>query len=159
MRGDGLGHSLGGHQAVAIHREVSNPAALAFQPTADFRYRRMFDDRGDDVIALAAVGGGYAFDSVVVGLGAAAGKNQGVRRAAQEGGGLLPGLVNGGPGGQAEGVAAGGIAKVVVEVGQHSRRYLGVKGRGGIIVQINGVHSRAPASGGGGVSGKFWGVL
>ena len=156
MRGDGLGYSLGGYQAVAVHRQVSYPAALAFQPTADFRYRRMFDGRGDDVVAPVAVGGGYAFDSVVVGLGAAAGKNQGVGRAAQEGGRLFPGLVHGGPGGQAERVAAGGIAKVVVEVGQHSRRYLRVKGRGGVVVQINGVHSRAPAKGGGGgVSGKF----
>ena len=61
--------------ARAVDRQVRYPRAQPFEKPARLDDRRVLDSGGDDVIALVAQGEKYAFEGQVIGLTAAARKN------------------------------------------------------------------------------------
>ena len=100
--------------------------ALPFQPTADLDHCRVFYRGGDDVGTLVVSGrrdtrpGGhprYTLDGVVVGLCATAGKDDLVGLATKQSRYLAPGSLHRTLCDLTVGVTAGGIAKVIVEIG------------------------------------------
>ena len=90
-------------------------------------------------------GQGDALDGMVVALGAAAGEDHLVGLAAEQRRHLGAGGLDGALGRRAVGMAAGWIAKVLVEIGRHRLGHLGGDGRGGVVVEIDRFHACPPA--------------
>jgi len=82
--GDGPLNVGGVYHSVLVHRQHGDAVALAFEPLAGLQHRRVFDGRGDDVVAALTIGGGHTLDGAVVGLAAAAGEDDLGRLAAQQ---------------------------------------------------------------------------
>ena len=145
LRGDSLFHLPGVNHPVFVHWQIGNPVALGLQKLAHFNDGRMLHRRGDHMIATAPVGGHRALDGVVVGLGAAAGENELVAVAFEQFGHLPACRVDTVIGIASEQVAAGRVAKVFVNVGQHCLGYPRIDWSGGVVVQVNWVHECVPA--------------
>ena len=145
--GDGLLDLLRVDETVFVDGEVGGADALRLQVAADLGHRGVLDGRSDDVVAAVTVGSGDSLDGVVVGLGAAAGEDEIVFRAAEHTGNLLAGAVDSLTSGETEGVAAGGVAEEPVHVGQHGLGDGGVDGSGGVVVQVDAVHIRLRGDG------------
>ena len=104
------------------------------------------------MVSPLPVGSGDPFDGIVIGLGSATGENHLVTGTPQHFRKPAPGMVHGLLGSDSKDVAAGGIPKVLVDIGQHRLGHLGVDGRGGVVVQVDGIHSLATV---GGVKGRL----
>ena len=126
-------------EAVFLHRHVSDAVAVFLQALAGVEHGFVLGDRGDDVVALLAVHFGDALDGEVVALGGAGGEDHFLGgRADQLGDALARGL-HAFFGGPAEGViAAGGIAELLHEVGQHFFQHPRVHGGGGVVIHVDG---------------------
>ena len=126
-------------QAVLLHRHVGDAVAVLLQALAGVEHGLVLGDRGDDVVALLAVHLGDALDGEVVALGGAGGEDDFFGgRADQLGDALARGLhaLFGGP---AEGViAAGGVAELLHEVGQHLFQHPRIHRGGGVVVHVDG---------------------
>ena len=140
---DGLLHLLGRYHAHTVDGKVSHRPSLAFQVAADLLHGRVLDGRSDDVVARVPVRPRHAPDRVVVGLGAVAGEDDLVVVAAKHPSKLPPCQLDAFPRRPAEGVAAGGVTEVAVDVGRHGLCHLGVDRRGGIVVQVDCGQGRA----------------
>ena len=147
LGGDGLLNLLRVDHAMFVDGEVGGADAVRLQVAAHLGHGRMFDRRGDDVVATVTVGFRNSLDGVVVGLGAAAGEDEIVFRATEHTGNLLAGAVDSLTSGETEGVAAGGVAEEPVHVGQHGLGDGGVDGSGGVVVQVDAVHIRLRGDG------------
>mgnify|MGYP001196551236 FL=1 len=143
---DGFLDLFGVHQTVAIYGEVRHGEALPFQVAADFLDGGVFDGRGDNVTPSMPVAGRDAFDRVVVGFGAAAGKHHSARFATEQSRDLSPSSVHAISHLDAEGVAARRIAEAVPDVRHHRVGDLWVDGRGRVIVEVDAGHVFLPAA-------------
>ena len=102
-------------------------------------YCLVFGHNGNDVLSFAAIQFIDTFQGQVISLGRAGRKNDLARLGAYQCRHLLPGLDDGLFAFPAKGMAAAGrIAKLFREIGQHSVDYARVTGRGGIIVEVDG---------------------
>ena len=136
---DGLPQHVEIDQAVAFDRQVGDAVAVLFELLAGIENGFVLGGRGDDVVAFFGIHLGHAFDGEVVGLGGAAGEDDFAGRGADEVGDLFAGFVYGLLGHPAELViAAGGVAEVFGEVGQHRVENAGVHARGRVIIEIYG---------------------
>jgi hypothetical protein len=70
--------------AAAVDGNDGHIEAVPLQKSAGSEDCRMLDRTGDDVAALAPLGPGHPFEREVVGLAAAAGEDDLVRRAAKQ---------------------------------------------------------------------------
>ncbi len=89
----------------------------------------------------AAVMGGHALEHGIVGFGGAAGEDDLLGGAAQQGRDLLPGLAHRLPGLEPQGIVATGIAEFTFQIRPHGPENLRGHGGGGVVVQID--HGRA----------------
>ena len=126
-------------QAVLLDGHVGDAIAVLLEPLAGVEHRFVLGHRGDDVVALLAVHLGDALDGEVVAFGGAGGEDDFLgRRADQLGDALARGL-NALFGGPSEGVvAAGGVAELLDEVGQHLFQHPGIHRGGGMVVHVDG---------------------
>jgi hypothetical protein len=117
-------------------------AAFTLQEATDLGDRRMLD-RGNDELATVArrAQSRRADDRVVVGLGAAAGENDGPGAGAQQFRGLGAGLVDRRPGATAGGVAARGIGAAFAQPRQHGLEHARVERCRRVVVQIEQVRA------------------
>ncbi len=159
--GDGLQHAdlvVGGHdrdqdglvvhgalqvveidQAVFLHRQVGDAVAVLLQALAGVEHGLVLGDRGDDVIALLAVHLGDALDGEVVALGGAGGEDDFFRGRADQLGDALARRFHAFFGRPSERViAAGGVAELLHEVGQHLFQHPRIHGGGGVVVHVDG---------------------
>ena len=126
-------------QAVALHRQIGDPIAVLFELLAGIENGFVLGGGGDDVVAFFGIHLGHALDGEVVRFGGAAGEDDFARRGADQIGNLLARFIHRLLGHPAELViAAGGIAEVLREIGQHRLEDAGVHLRGRVIVEING---------------------
>ena len=130
-------------QAVFLHRQVGDAIAVFFEALAGIEHGFVLGDRGDDVVAFLAVHLGHAFDGEVVALGRAGGEDDFFGGGADQLGDALARRLHAFFAGPAERViAAGGVAELFHEVGQHLLQHPGIHGRGGVVVHIDGqLHS------------------
>src|SRR5947207_1222247 len=98
----------------------------------------MLDGTGNDVTGRIA---GQAKEGEVVRLGGAAGEDDLIGLSAEQGGGSLAGVLQGLASAAADTMSAGGIAEGVGEIGAHRLPDGGQRRRGGVVVEINGVHA------------------
>ncbi len=96
----------------------------------------VFCGAGDEVIFFG-VETACGEDGGVVGFGAAAGEDDFVGVAVEEGGGLFAGEVDGFADGFGGGVGAGGIGKVIFEEWEHGLEDGGVELGGGVVVEVD----------------------
>ena len=102
-------------------------------------------DSGDDVLfPLTLPKTGSRENRLVICLAAAGGKQDLLRLAAQLPGDLCPCLLEGLVGPLPHGVEAGGVAVLLVEVGQHGRNGLRTHFRGSGVVRIYVHHDEIP---------------
>lgn len=146
--GDGL-LDLGGVDAAdAVDGQVGDGKASLLELGAGGQHRLVLNRRGDQVVAAGAQRHGGAGDGEVVALGGAGGEHDLLLCAgAKEPAEPLAGRADGGGGLLAVAVRAGGVAEHGGEVGQHRPERAGVKGGGGLVVQVDRAsgHGRAPA--------------
>ncbi len=125
-------------QAIAFHRQIGDAVAVLFELLAGIENRFVLGRRGDDVVAFFGIHLGHAFDGKVVGFGGAAGEDDFLRRGADQIGNLFARFIHGLFGFPAEFmVAAGGVAEMFGEVGEHRVEDARIHSRGGVIVEIN----------------------
>jgi len=125
-------------QPFGVHRQVGDAEAVQpGQAVAGGEDGGVFGGLGDDVVAAVAVGQGGAADGQGVGLGAAAGEHDLLGRGVDEFGDGGPCRGDGGVGGAAVGVVAGGVAEVLGQVRQARLGHPGVDGCGGVVVQVD----------------------
>ena len=129
-------------QAITRDRNVRDGDALFFESLAGVKHGFVFDSRGNDVLR-GSRGGDDAEDRVVVGLGAAAGKDNFLRAGVEERGHLIARGFDRGPGALAEGVDRGGVAKIGGEIGKHGLEDGGLDRGGGVVIEIDAVHGAA----------------
>ena len=125
--------------AVLLHRQVGDAESVLLQALAGVEHRFVLDGLGDDVIALFLVHLGDALDGKVVALGGAGGKDDFLRGRADQLGDAFARLLHrllGHPSKLM--VAAGSVAEVLGEVGQHLFHHPRIGPRGGVVVHING---------------------
>ena len=103
----------------------------------------MFGDLGDDVVAALAIHLGNALEREVVRLGGTGGEDDLLGGGPDQLGDLSACGLNGGLSLPAKlMIAAGGIAELAGEVGQHGFEDPRVHGRGGVVIHIEGkVHA------------------
>ena len=132
LRGDGLFHRGGVHQAVLVHVQGSDPVIHQAQGAQGIEHGFVLDVGGDDVAAFLPEADGHAFEGMVVGLGAAGGEDHflGVGGVDQRRH-LGPGLFQGGGGRLAHLIVGGRVAEDGLQVLGHRLFDLGVQGRGG----------------------------
>ena len=92
------------------------------------------------MLSFIAVLVGNALEGQVIGLGAAGGEYDLPGFGSQEGGHLLPGVLQSLFGLQAIAVQAGGVAEFFGEIGQHGLQDLWIEGSGGGVVHVNALH-------------------
>ena len=125
-------------QPVALHRQISDPIAVLLELLAGIEHRFVLGGRGDDVIAFFGIHLRHALDGEVVGFGGAAGENDFLRGGADQIRNLLARFVHRLLGHPAELViAAGGVAEILGEIGQHRVEDPRVHRRRRVIVEIN----------------------
>src|SRR6185312_8010773 len=130
-------------ESVAFDGQVGDAVAVLLELLAGVEDRFVFRYRRDNVIPFFGVHLGDALDREIVGFGRAGGEDDFAGGGADEVGDLFAGLVHGLFGDPAELViAAGGIAEVLREVGQHGVENARVHRRRRVVVEINGcLHS------------------
>ena len=125
--------------AILLHRQIGDAEAVLLQPLAGVEHRLVLGGLGDDVIALFAVHLGDALDGKVVALGGAGGEDDLLRRRADQLRNLLARLLHrllGHPSKLV--IAAGRVAEVLGEVGQHRLHHARIDARGGVVVHVDG---------------------
>ena len=138
FRADGGFQLIRVDPAVFLHRQIGDFVAVFFEALAGVEDSLVLDGLGDDVIALFAVHFRDALDHQVVGFGGAAGENDLFRRGVDQRSDLLARGFDGFFAGPAEAViAAGGVAKLLGEIGQHRFHDARIDGRGRVIVHVN----------------------
>ena len=108
----------------------------------------VFDRRRDDV-ARRGVAGGQPEDCQVIGLGRRGGEDDLARAGAEQPCDRVATSLDGVAGGTAQDVAAGRVAELLAQQGQHRRQDGLVQGRRGVVVEIDdvaGVHRSASSS-------------
>ena len=100
----------------------------------------MLHRRSNYVVALFTVSAENPLDGVVVGLSTAAGEDDFVLFSSQHLRQLPPGVIHRLLSGHARHVGAGGVAVLLVDIGQHGLGHLGVDGSCGVVVEINVIH-------------------
>ena len=80
-------------------------------------------------------------DGVIIRFGAAAGEDNFLWASVEERGNLFAGGLDGGACALAEGVDGGGVAEVGGEIGEHGVEDGGVDGGGGVVVEVDAVHT------------------
>lgn len=147
----GLGVKGGGQvgqvqAAIDIDREARDTEAAFLERVAGVEDGLVLGGEGDDVAALGGVGGGHALDGGVEGLGRAAGEGNLLRHRTDQ---LRDGLTR-----HLHGLrrrpailvgAAGRIAEVRREKGEHRLQDPGIEGRGGVVVEVDGQGHAAAA--------------
>src|SRR5260370_19009822 len=78
---------------------------------------------------------------MIVGFGAATGENYFRGGGVEECGNLFASGFDGGAGGLAEGVNGRGVAEVGGEVGKHGVEDRGIDGGGGVVIEVDAVHT------------------
>ena len=106
----------------------------------------VFCGAGDEVIFFGVETAGGE-DGGVVGFGAAAGEDDFVGVAVEEGGGLFAGEVDCFADGFGGGVGAGGVGEVILEEREHGLEDGGVELRGGVVVEVDHAGWRVMACG------------
>ena len=125
--------------AVLLHRQIGHAEAVLLQPLAGVEHGLVLGRLGDDVVALLAIHLGDALDGKVVALGGAGGEDDFFRGRADQLGDPLARLLDRLLGHPAElMIAAGGVAEVLGEVGQHLLQHARIDARGGMVVHVDG---------------------
>src|SRR5208283_876229 len=107
-------------EAVCLYGQIGDAIAVLLEALAGVKYRLVFRNLGDDVVAALAVHLGDTLDGEVVALGGAGGKDDLLRAGADQLGNLLTRGFDGLLGFPPERVvAAGGVAEFGSEVGHH----------------------------------------
>ena len=137
--GDGVGHVIRADHAVLINRQIGDLGlARPFQGLTRVEHRLVFGHTRDDVVALVLIELGHALDGQIVGLCRTAGKDDFLGLGADGLGNLAAGGIDGLFSRPAKGmVAAGGIAKVFVEVRQHGLQHPWIHRSGGLVVHVD----------------------
>ena len=78
---------------------------------------------------------------MIVGFGAATGENNFLWAGVEECGNLFASGFDGGAGALAEGVNGRGVAEVGGEVGKHGVEDRGIDGGGGVVIEVDAVHT------------------
>ena len=130
-------------QAIFLHRHVSDAISVLLQALAGIEHSLVLGNRGDDVVALLAVHLGYALDGEVIALGGTRSEDNFFGGGADQLGDALASCFYALFARPAEGVvAAGSIAKLFHEIGQHLLQHPRIHGRGGVVIHVNGqLHS------------------
>ena len=113
--------------------------ALALPVLNHIEHRRMLHPCCDQV-ALFRLGLEGGPDGRIVALRAAGGENDFIRTGPQQGGDAFAGRVHGFAHLAAEAVHAGRVAVEFAQIGQHGREHFRGHGRGGVVVEIDGLH-------------------
>ncbi len=125
-------------QSIGLHRQIGHAVAVLLQPLAGVQHRLVLGHLGDDVVAAFAVHLRNALDGQVVALGGAGGKDDLLGGCADQLGNLLARRLHGLLGLPSKGVvAAGRIAELGGEVGQHRLQNPRIQRAGGVIIHIN----------------------
>ena len=131
-------HLVRVHQPVTVHRQVSDPAAGAFQPLASVEHRIVFGGNRDDVIAALMVQLRHSPDGQIVGLGGAGSENDLFGAGADQLSRLFPGQLDRRFRLPSEGVlAAGCVAEFLKEIRRHGLKDPRVHGGRGVMVHID----------------------
>jgi len=125
-------------QPILPQRQIGHAEAEFLQMLAGVKHRLMFGGRGDNVVALLAVHLGHALDGEVVALGSARGEDDLFRgRADQLGDSFARQLHRFFRHPSKRVIAAGGVAELLHEVGQHFFENPRIHGRGRMIVHVD----------------------
>ena len=125
-------------QAVGLHRQIGDAIAVFLEALAGIEHRLVLGDLGDDVVAALPVHLGDALDREVVALGRAGGEDDLLGGRADQLGDLFAGGFDALLGLPAKGVvAAGRVAKLRGEVGQHRLQHSRIELAGGVVVHVN----------------------
>src|ERR1035438_260151 len=125
-------------QAVFLDRHVGHAIAILLQALTGVEDGLVLGDLLDDVVALLVVHLSYALNGEVVALGGAAREDDFFRGGAHEFGDALACGFHTLFGSLAKGmVAAGGVAELLDEVGQHLFQYPGIHLGGGVVIHID----------------------
>ena len=124
--------------AVFLHRQIGDFVAVFFEALTGIEHGLVLGHLRDDVVALFAIHFRGAFDGQVGRFRGAAGENDFFRRGVDQLGDLAARVFHGFFGYPAEFVvAAGGVAELLSEIGQHRFDNARVHRRGRVIVHIN----------------------
>jgi hypothetical protein len=125
-------------QTVCFHWQVGDLAAGLFQALAGVQNRFVFSDLRDDVVAALAIHLGDALDGEIVRLGRAGGEDDLLGGRTDELGHLLACRFHALLGLPAEAVvAAGRVAELAGEEGDHCLEHARVHCRGGVVVHVD----------------------
>src|SRR6185437_3235045 len=125
-------------QAIARDQQVSDAITLFFQTLAAIEHSLMLAGNSNNVVALVSAGLGYAFDREIVALGRSRGEDDLLRVSANQLCDLLAGSLNCLLCFPAKLMAAAGcIAKLLREVGEHRFEDPRINLCGGVVVEID----------------------
>src|SRR5208282_4139983 len=126
-------------QPIFLHRQIGHAKAEFLQMLAGVEHGLVFSNLSDDVVALLAVHFGNTFDGEVVAFGGARGEDDLFRGRADQLGDSLTRQLDRFFRYPSKGViAAGGVAELLHEVGQHFFENPRIHGRGRVIIHVNG---------------------
>ncbi len=126
--------------AVGIYGEIGDGDAVFFKRLAGVKDGFVFDVGGDDVLGGAGSGADDSENGVIVGFGAAAGKDDFLRACSEKRGDLIAGSFDGGAGALANSVDRSGVAEVRGEIGKHRVEDGGFDGGGGVEIEVDAIH-------------------
>src|SRR5215472_16586332 len=124
----------------AVNRQIGDAGAQPLEKRAGFDDGRMLDARGDDVIAAVAVRKEHALEGEVVGLAAAARKNDLVASAAEQRRHLAARRLEGDLCRRCRPMSARRIAVVILEKRPHRGGDRRIDRRAGVVVEIDATH-------------------
>jgi len=130
----------GGDHAIPVNRQNREFKAQGLEMRGHLDDGGMLNRGNDEMISLVAMGQAIALEGEVVGLGAAAGEEDLVGVATEQGGDLGARLLDGAPALLAVPVGAGGVAEGGDNERQHGGGDLGVDGCGGVVIEIDRQH-------------------
>ncbi len=129
---------FGINQALLIYRQVGNACTALLQLLAGIQYCFVLGGTGNNMVALYCIQFKYTFQRQVTTFGRSGCKDHFLFRGADQPGYLFACLLHRFIGNPAIRMGfAGGIAKLLAEVGQHRRHHFRVTGRCRIIVQVD----------------------
>ncbi len=120
-----------------VHRDAGDPEALLLEDGARLEDGRVLDGRGDDVAPLRPEEARDAVEDGVVPLRPPAREDDLLGPRAEERGDLAPRGFDGGARLRAAGVAARGVPEVRREVREHRLGDFRVRGRRGVVVEVD----------------------
>ena len=137
--GDGVGQLIEVNRAVLVHRQEGHLEPPLLQHVAGVQNRLVLDLAGDDVVALFLEEFRHAGQGQVVRFGRAAGQDDLLFGRADQRGDLPPRLLYAFLRFPPEGVvAAGRVAELIGEVGQHRLQHPWVHRGGGVVIHVQG---------------------